>query len=151
MRKRYSPTLKLLLICFSFLVLAAIFYKFISLESQAERAVEQFYQEEQEGNYSESWELLHPLLKEKFPKAVFIQDRTHVFMGHFGADTFSYSIESAGKVKNWRIEAEGKKFADGFRFLVTQSYKGKYGIFHFQQEVIVVQEDGDMLLLWDYN
>ncbi|CAM3981812.1 hypothetical protein [Mesobacillus zeae] len=152
MRRRNTPPLfKLLLFVVLFLLIVLLGFGLFSPERQAKRTVEKFYSQEQEGNFSESWELLHPFLKEKFPKAVFIQDRTHVFMGHFGANTFSYTISGGDKIKAWRMEKGRRAFKEGFRFQVTQSYQGKYGKFNFQQDVVVTKEKGQWLILWDYN
>lgn len=113
--------------------------------------VKEFYTLEQNGNYSDSWNLLHPYMKEKFPKTTFIQDRAHVFIGHFGAETFSYEIGDFKKVEDWK-PAKGKKtFNNAYKFLVKQDYRGKYGKFSFSQEVYVVKHKKKYMILWDYN
>jgi hypothetical protein len=50
----------------------------------------EFYEYEQLEDYSRSWELFHSSMKERFPKGDYIQDCVHVFIGHFGADTFEF-------------------------------------------------------------
>ncbi len=126
-------------------------YGLFSSSRQATHVVEEFYGYEQTGDYSKSWELLHPFMKEKFPKAGYIQDRVHVFMGHFGVDTFEYKINDKRKISNWKMTKESKVFNTVFEMKVTQSYKGKYGTFEFVQYVYAVEEKGDWLILWDFK
>lgn len=136
------------------LVVSLLVFLRISLFSpsaQAEHTVEKFYQYEQKGNFSDSWELFHPYMKERFNKSSFIQDRAHVFIGHFGADTFSYEVSKPVKFKKWKPEDGHENFQNGYKMIVTQKYEGKYGKFNFQQEVYVVKHKGKWTILWDYN
>lgn len=136
-------------------IMAVLFFLFnlitLSPSKQAESLVSKFYSFEQDGNYSESWKLLHPFIKEKFPKAAFIQDRAHVFNGHFGAETFAYEIEDATEVKGWKPAKGEKSYKKAYKFIVKQKYSGKYGKFHFSQEVYVVNYKKELVILWDYN
>jgi hypothetical protein len=140
-----------------FFVIGVILFGFASLlfstEQQPISIVEEFYAFEADGNFSESWELLHPFMKEKFSKTAYMQDRTHVFIGHFGAETFTYTIGEELEVEGWKMEEGREPFDTAFKYLVTQQYKGKYGKFNFQQEVYVVKnEDEDQWqILWDFN
>lgn len=119
--------------------------------TQAEDIVGKFYYYEREGNFSDSWELFHPYMKERFTKSSFIQDRAHVFIGHFGADTFSYEISKPVKFDKWKPEEGQDNLRDGYKMVVTQKYAGKYGKFNFQQDVYVVKHKGKWAILWDYN
>lgn len=113
--------------------------------------VDQFYSYEQDGNFADSWKLFHPYMKKKFPKPSFIQDRSHVFIGHFGAETFSYDIGEPEEIEGWTMEKEQKPFKIVYKFQVRQNYKGKYGAFSFQQDVFVVEHKEQWVILWDYN
>jgi hypothetical protein len=124
---------------------------FLPFGNSAEATVEKFYSYEQKNNYSDSWELFHPYMKAKFPKPSFIQDRSHVFIGHFGAESFTYKISDAEKVENWRPAKGEPAFKVAYRHLVTQYYVGKYGKFSFVQEVYTVKHKGEWAIVWDYN
>jgi hypothetical protein len=126
-------------------------YGLFSPSRQAILVVENFYEYEQAGDYSNSWELLHSSMKERFPKGGYIQDRVHVFMGHFGVDTFEFSIDDNKKLTNWRMSKDSKPLDTVHKILVTQYYKGKYGLFNFQQYVYVTEEKGEWVILWDFN
>ena len=106
---------------------------------------------EQEGNFAESWELLHPLMKEKWSKTSFMTDRFHVFVGHFGTDTFDFSIGEAQLLENWKMNEEAPPLAEVYKITVIQTYKGKYGKFSFLQEVYVALDEEEWKILWDYN
>jgi hypothetical protein len=151
-RKRKLPLLPLLGVGITGVVIVFLFGSFLFSSSQrAANIVNQFYSLEQLGNFSESWELFHPDMKEKFDQGSYIKDRAHVFIGHFGADTFTYTIEEQGEINGWKMSEDSSPNKVAYTFLVTQSYKGKYGTFNFQQEVYVVEHKGDWVILWDYN
>ncbi len=83
--------------------------------------------------------------------AAFIQDRAHVFNGHFGSETFSYSIGDSTEVNGWKPANREKPFENAYKFIVTQDYTGKYGKFSFSQHVYVVKYKKELVILWDYN
>ncbi|WP_223701106.1 hypothetical protein [Sutcliffiella deserti] len=123
----------------------------ISAEGKAERLVEDFYAYEQEGDYGRSWELMHSSMQERFQRGSYIQDRAHVFNNHFGAETFTYNVSDAEKLKSWKMVKDGETFDLAYKFKVEQTYKGKYGHFLFVQYVYVVKEEKDWRIVWDYN
>lgn len=124
---------------------------FSSPSKQAVKAVNDFYSYEQKANFSDSWELFHPVMKERFGKGSYIQDRAHVFMNHFGVDTFTYKVEKAQKISGWKVSKDAKPFNDVYKMKVIQTYKGKYGNFDLHQEVFAVKEKGDWKIVWDYT
>jgi hypothetical protein len=126
-------------------------FGFKSPSRQAIQVVEEFYKYEQVGDYSRSWELFHSSMKERFPKGVYIQDRVHVFMGHFGADTFEFEIGDEKKLSEWKMSEESNGLDTVYELPVTQFYQGKYGRFEFVQYVYVAEEKGDWVMLWDFN
>ncbi|RFU69528.1 hypothetical protein D0469_09180 [Peribacillus saganii] len=151
-RKKRPPVLIgitiIMVLCFSFLFISM---DFNPPEQSAKETVDKFYSHEQEGNFAESWNLFHPLMKEKWNKSTYLQDRVHVFIGHFGAETFKYHIKEIGKLKDWRITKETPSEKEAYKFQVTQTYKGKYGKFSFEQEVYVINNKGKWQIAWDYN
>ncbi len=117
----------------------------------AKHAVDSFYSHEQRGDFSDSWELFHPLMKKKFSKGDYIEDRAHVFMSHFGVETFDYSLTKPKKVEDWRMSEE-EEFVDVvYKVTVTQKYQSKYGRMNLVQDVYVAEEDGEWLVIWDYQ
>ncbi|UOQ94631.1 hypothetical protein MUO14_06690 [Halobacillus shinanisalinarum] len=118
---------------------------------QAKKTVQSFYEYEQEARFAESWGLFHPLMKEKFTKGHYIQDRAHVFMNHFGVTTFSYSLSNMEKVEGWSMTKDADSIGVVYATTVVQTFKGKYGTFDLHQEVFVTEVEGDWLILWDYN
>ncbi|WP_238941938.1 hypothetical protein [Bacillus sp. REN10] len=123
----------------------------VSPNEQAERVVRQFYEFEQEARFSESWELFHPLMKERFAKGDYIQERAHVFMSHFGVETFSFSLGSVKKMENWKGAEESAPLKAVYQVPVIQMYQGKFGNFSLHQEVFVTEHKGEWLILWDYE
>lgn len=140
-----------------FLVLAIVaggiilyFYINKSPEEQALNTVDTFYKYEQAGEFSQSWSMFHPLMKDKFSKGYYIQDRAHVFMNHFGVTTFSYTLREPVKVTNWKIEKGAKPIDVAYKVTVTQVYKSKYGKFSLIQDVYTTQVKGKWKILWSY-
>lgn len=124
---------------------------FFSGERQAKDAVHQFYTYEQEGAFADSWELFHSQMKARFPKGAYIQDRAHVFMNHFGVQTFSFTVSGAEKLDSWSMEKGAEPLKDVYKMTVIQTYKGKYGNFDLQQDVFAVKEKGEWKILWSYE
>lgn len=124
---------------------------FFSPGNQAVAVVEEFYQYEQAGEFSKSWSLFHSAMKEKFPKGYYIQDRAHVFMNHFGVETFTFTLEKPEALKKWKLSKTSLAMKNVYKILVTQTYKGKYGNFDLKQEVYVIEEKGKWKIAWDYN
>lgn len=124
---------------------------FLSGDRQAKDVVRQFYTYEQEGDFTDSWELFHSQMKARFPKGAYIQDRAHVFMNHFGVETFSFSMSGAEKLDSWSIEKGAKPLKNVYKITVIQTYKGKYGNFDLQQDVFAVKEKREWKILWSYQ
>jgi hypothetical protein len=127
------------------------FYIINSPSNQAEEAVEAFYTYEQDGAFSESWEMFHPLMKEHFEKGHYLQDRVHVFFNHFDVNTFTFTIEDSELIRNWQIEEDAEPLEEVYRVLVSQYFEGKYGNFQIIQNVYVTNLDGEWKVLWDYK
>ena len=153
MRKRKSNKLLLFVlisICSLLVLIGSINYLF-SPSYKSKKVVEAFYAHEQIGDFADSWELLHPLMKERWSKTQFMTDRLHVFVGHFETETFQFIINEDGKIKGWTMTEEAQPFDVAYKFTVIQTYEGKYGKFGFLQEVYVAEDEGEWRILWDYH
>jgi hypothetical protein len=152
MKKRSKFPLKLIVIL---IACAALFFLIRlvlpSAEKRAVSTVDEFYTYEQKGDFSASWELFHPDMKKKFDKGPYIQDRAHVFLNHFGVNTFSYELGKAEKLEGWRMADGGKAFPKVYKVTVTQTYKGKYGNFELVQDVFAAEMEDGWRILWDYK
>jgi hypothetical protein len=140
----------ILLICFV-TVFILIRGAWFSPEKEAVAVVEEFYLYEQEGEFVSSWGLFHSTMKERFGKGHYIQDRAHVFMNHFGVETFDFTMGEPEKIEQWQMSKTGPTMKDVYKILITQTYKGKYGNFDLEQEVFAVQEKDEWKIVWDYN
>ncbi|MEH7388643.1 hypothetical protein V7147_25090 [Bacillus sp. JJ1521] len=122
-----------------------------SPEEKAKELVHSFYKFEQDADFRSSWELFHPLMQKRFEKADYIQQRNHVFVGHFGTDTFKFTVDDAEKLKTWQMTKDTTIFHDVYKVPITQTYKSIYGTFTIHQDVFVVEESGDMTILWEFE
>ncbi|WP_186577065.1 hypothetical protein [Aquibacillus kalidii] len=142
---------------FIFLILVIIIgcSLFISIQfspkHQAKETVELFYNYEQDGDFSDSWALFHSQMKNKFNKGAYIQDRAHVFMNHFGVETFDYELGDVEELSEWNMSNETEPLNDVYRVSVIQYYKSKYGNLQLSQEIFVTKEEDVWKVLWDYN
>jgi hypothetical protein len=152
-RRRNRGIVISLLLIISALLLISMAVRSLSSspEQEAEQVVHEFYKNEQDGDFASSWSLFHSSMKKRFTKGHYIQDRAHVFMNHFGVETFSYSLSKPNKLENWKMSKDTPPFKLTYKLTITQTYKGKYGNFDIQQDVFVVKEKGDWTILWDYN
>lgn len=152
--KKQSPGKKLLLfLLLLIMITAATFYFFNSKSPKnlAMEAVSIFYSFEQDGAFSDSWAMFHPLMQEKFPKVDYLQDRPHVFLKHFDVTTFSYTVEEVSEIKSWQMEEGAAPIDLVYQVTVSQVFNGKYGNFTIVQQVFVTELDGEWRILWDYN
>jgi hypothetical protein len=152
MAKRSAP-FKGLIIGILLAAVTFIVFQFVrvSPDKQAGAVVDEFYRYEQQGDFAKSWALFHSAMKEKFPKGGYIQDRAHVFMSHFGVETFTYTAGKPEKLEKWKMAKTGPALENVYKILITQTYKGKYGNFDLKQEVFVVKEKDEWRIMWDYN
>ncbi|WP_204412933.1 hypothetical protein [Bacillus tianshenii] len=151
-RQRQRQVLVGIVGVFLLIIIVLIFKLIFSIgNNTAEGTVHQFYEYEQEGDFGRSWELLHPVMQEKFGRSAYFQDKAHVFIGHFGAETFSYEVSDVKKLKDWRMEKEGEIFETVYEYEVELNYRGKYGHFLYIQYVYVVKEEKEWRILWDYK
>ncbi|KAF0996608.1 hypothetical protein [Geobacillus sp. TFV-3] len=138
------------------LVLAAVCAIVLSFVLSSERrdarqVVQTFYHYEQAGDFGSSWELFHPLMKKKFPKDVYIQRRTHVFMQDFGAKTFEYRIDDIESLPSWSMSDRSKPLKNVYRVRVIQTFHSAFGVFEIHQDVFVAKEKGEWKILFPYN
>ncbi|MGC5775707.1 hypothetical protein [Paenibacillus pabuli] len=117
---------------------------------EAAAIVEEFYNYEQAGDFGSSWELFHPLMKERFPKSVYLQSRAHIFMQHFGVETFDFEMEKPEREFDVTVIDGVKPFPEAYRIGITQQYTGTFGQFKIVQTCYVVQDGEEWTLLWYY-
>lgn len=136
------------------LLAAAITYYFFFNKSPKDVAVatvDTFYTYEQDGAFSDSWVMFHPLMKAKFTKTDYLQGRPHVFMHDFGVTTFTYSLGEPEEVQDWIMEEGAESIDMAYKITVTQLFKGKFGDFSIVQDVYATMVEGKWTVLWDYG
>jgi len=154
MSRRFAPAKPLIYISLLLIVMVVFLLikgSLFSPGSQALAVVDEFYRYEQEGEFSKSWSLFHSAMQEKFSKDNYIQDRAHVFMSHFGVETFTYKLGKPEKLEKWKMSESGKEHKNIFKVSVTQTYKSKYGTLKLNQEVYLIKEKEKWKIAWDYN
>ncbi|WP_099354523.1 hypothetical protein [Fredinandcohnia onubensis] len=153
MRRRQGVPIHLILVSVGAILIVFLLISLFrsSPEEDAKEIVHSFYTFEQDADFGSSWELFHPLMQERFEKADYIQQRNHVFVGHFGTDTFKFTVEDVEHLKSWQMAKNTTTFHDVYKVPITQTYKSTYGTFTIQQDIFVVNEDGDWTILWSYH
>lgn len=120
-------------------------------EEEAVEVVAQFYDFEQEGDFGSSWELFHSLMKEKYKKSDYVQTRAHVFMQHFGTNTFVYHLSEPDRTFDVQL-IEGKEpLNEVYLVTVTQIYHSSFGNFKIVQPVYAAEESGEWRILWSFQ
>ncbi|MBA9025552.1 hypothetical protein [Peribacillus huizhouensis] len=150
MRKRRNKKLFLPLVI-TVIIIGIVLLVILNIPSGPEKVVRDFYTYEAEGSFDQSWTLFHPDMKIRFPKATYIQTRSHVFMQHMNVETFSFEIGKGKKKKGWRMNKDGEVFAEAYEVPVDVTFHSQFGIFTMQQNCYVVKEKGEWLILWDYR
>lgn len=109
-----------------------------------------FYQYEQEGDFGSAWELFHPVMQERFSKNAYVTERSHIYMSHYGVETFSFVLGKEEDVQNWKMAKDTEEFAYATRVEVEQTFKSKFGIFKVIQDIYVVEEDDGWRIVWEF-
>lgn len=120
-------------------------------KSDAAALVEQFYKDEQIGDYGSAWELFHPLMQERFSKAEYIQKRAHITMQDFGVKSFEFSLGAPKLLPGWKMSGEAEELPVVYEIIVTQKFKSPYGNFEIVQPCYAAQATGKWRLLWSYH
>ncbi len=128
MRRKHSGRIVVAIPVFVLTAILLINILFALPDQHAINAVDLFYSYEQQGEFSSSWGMFHPWMKQKFSNGHYIQDRAHVFMNHFGVETFSYSLSEPEELKNWKPLKDGPSFKKIYKVTVTQTLKANMGI-----------------------
>lgn len=137
-------------ILLTLVVLIINFFRTPSSE-QALNAVFTFYKYEQEGNFAASWEMFHPYMQERFSRGNYIENRSHVFMNHFGVETFTFDVGKVEKNAKWVMEEGIDPIANVYAVPIHQHFSGTYGKFTVTQIVYATEVDDEWKLLWDYS
>lgn len=59
--------------------------------------------------------------------------------------TFQYDVGQFKKVKNWRLDKDGRQHKTAYEIPVTQVFNSRFGCLH------AVKEKGEWRLLWDHQ
>lgn len=117
---------------------------------EAATLVQRFYEYEQAGDFGSSWELFHPLMKERFSKSAYLQSRAHIFMQHFGVETFGLEVGEPEREFDVVIVGGAEPFGEAYRVKVTMKYEGTFGQFSIDQNCYVVKDGEEWTMLWYY-
>lgn len=156
-RRRSSSILpQLTFIAFLFLIIWLIGHNFIQWLSSGEAdeataVVNQFYSLEQAGDFGSSWELFHSQMKARYEKENYIQQRAHIFMQHFGVESFEFELGTSERIYNWRMTADSEELPEVYQIMVTLFYKSQYGDFKLVQPCYAAKEDEEWKLLWIFS
>jgi hypothetical protein len=153
MKKRISKIGPVLFAILLFLLILLAVWRIVPVlfVSSPIETVEEFYTFEQEGDFGSAWDLFHSKMKERFSKTAYVTERSHIYMSHYGVATFSFEIVDREKLKTWKMDNSSKEFEDVYRVQVEQTFKSKFGSFTVQQDVYVVEENGEWLIVWQYE
>jgi len=123
----------------------------LTMKSEPEKLVEQFFELEQEGDFGSSWELFHSQMKQRFNKDQYIQSRAHVFMQDLDTKTFTFKLGDTEEHDEWRAQEGSSALKNVNEVIVYQTFDTKFGKFTIEHPCYVVQEKGEWRMLWDYN
>ncbi|MEY9868457.1 hypothetical protein ABIE66_003836 [Peribacillus sp. B2I2] len=104
--------------------------------SGSKSVVEDFYEYESEAEFGKFWELLSSEMKQWFPnRADYVQNRSRVFLQHMEVQTFQYDVGQFKKVKNWRLDKDGRQHKTAYEIPVTQVFNSRFGMFTCRERI----------------
>ncbi len=119
-------------------------------KNEPEDVISTFYHYEEEGDFGSAWELFHPVMQERFSKNVYVTERSHIYMSHYGITTFEYEIVVEEEIQNWKMAEDKDTFPTAYKMIVEQQFKSKFGNFTILQDVYAVQHEGEWRIVWEY-
>lgn len=154
MRRNRFPIKAIIALIFAIACIVFLYLwisSWFSPERKAENVLKSFYEYEQNGQFASSWELFHSEMQNKWDKSEYIQDRAHVFINHFGVDTFEFEYTEPVKLDTWKMSDQSPSLSNVYQFTVILGYESKYGYLEIQQPVYITEEKENWVILWDYN
>lgn len=151
--RRRSNKLPLIIVIIVIIVLLIITVRFLTGfgEKGPEDVVDAFYQYEKEGDFGSAWELFHPSMQERFTKNAYVTERSHIYMSHYGVDTFTFDLDGEEEVENIRMEKDGEVFQTAYYMKVHQTFKSKFGTFTISQDVYAVKHEEEWKVVWNFK
>ncbi|WP_270180212.1 hypothetical protein [Alkalihalobacillus sp. CinArs1] len=119
--------------------------------ARAADAVREFYKYEQQGNYTQSWNLFHSEMKNRFSDEQYSKLRAQFLTQDTFSKSFTFKVSKMKAKKNWKTPGSGLVLKKVYVTTVTQTFNNDFGKFNIVQEVIIVKEDGKYRILWNYN
>lgn len=153
MRRRTSSKLPILIVFAAVILLVLLLIRIFSgiSDSSPKDVVKAFYLYEQDGDFGSAWELFHPIMQDRFSKNAYVTERSHIYMSHYGVETFSFELGEEEDVQNWKMSKDTEKFPNAYRVEVEQTFKSKFGTFTVNQDIYVVKEEDEWKIVWEFN
>lgn len=148
--RKLPHSARLLILGSTGLLIIIVIITFISFGPE-EKVVKKFYTYEQEQEFWNSYELFHPYMKERFSKSKYIDQRSHIFVDHFGVDTYELDVGKSNKIKEWRMSEDHEPLTNVYEVPVTKTYQSQFGEFSIKQKVYAVEENGEWYMMWNYK
>jgi hypothetical protein len=149
-RRGSGINIVLFLTAAAILIVSAIWFVHSVSQSEQKQVIDQFYKHEQKGDFGSSWTLFHSIMKERFSKNAYVTERSHIYMGHFGVQTFDYQIGDVQKIDNWH-NPHTKQKETAYQTEVHLYFKIKFGTFTIVQSVFAVKENEKWRVIWEYE
>ena len=152
MRRRSAIRLPIIIVVVVVILLVIMIGRVMSGlgKQDPEDVVAAFYRYEQEGDFGSAWELFHPVMQERFSKNAYVTERSHIYMSHYGVETFSFELGKEEDVQNWKMAKDAEEFEYASRVEVEQTFKSKFGIFKVIQDIYVVEEEDGWRIVWAF-
>jgi hypothetical protein len=153
MRRRNSSKLPILIVVVAVILFVIFIIRVLSGvgEQDPKDIVEAFYHYEQEGDFGSAWEHFHPVMQERFSKNAYVTERSHIYMSHYGVETFSFELRDEEEVQNWKMAKDAEKFSNAYRVEVEQTFKSKFGTFNVIQDIYVVKDEEEWKVVWEFD
>lgn len=113
--------------------------------------VARFLALEQRGDYGSSWEMLHPEIRQMWPKEMYIQQRARIFMDVLGARAFTYETGEVRKLDDWISPSSGHTFTDVYLVPTKLTFSSPFGTMSLLQNYYVVDGETQRYILWDIH
>lgn len=149
-RLNFKPIAIILIIIIGSYVIFNVLHD--SPEDQAKETVNEFLQNEQEGDFSDSWKSLHSLIHDRFSQADYIKQRSTFYKETLEVDSFDYNIIDVDHLDQWRMTEQSNFLSDVYKITVKQTVSSTFGEMAIRQNYFVSQDkEGKWKIIWSFK
>ncbi len=151
-KRQSTPIQKFAITLLVVLIVGGSLYAYFSTRHYRVRSITRtFMNDEKQGNYGSSWDLLHSYMKKDFPQSDYEKMRSQLFLNDFKATSISYRILHIKHLSSWSPTTSAPKFNDVYKVTLSETFDSQFGEERLQSLLYLARDsknDERWRILW---